>query len=118
MTEPDEDEKVVRLHLPTEQAGNSDEHPLAQALKRVGPISDAPPPTPPDRHAERQPNRLAIGVMTGMSAVSFVAAYLTPATADNGVKFGAAMAMVWGIISMAAALLYRYGREFWKPRSR
>lgn len=118
MTDPDEVKKIVRLHRPTKQTEPHDDDPLTQALKSVGPIPNVPTQTPPDPYADRQPNRLAIGVMTGMSVVSFVAAYLTPATADNGVKFGAAMAMVWGIISMAAALLYQYGREFWIPRSR
>lgn len=70
----------------------------------------------PDPFADHRPNKLAIGVMTGLSVVGFLAAYLTPATADDGVKVGAAMAMISGIISLAGALLYRYGREFWIPR--
>jgi hypothetical protein len=43
--------------------------------------------------------------MTGMSSHSFAAAYLTPVTAENGVKFGTAMAIGWGFISMATPLL-------------
>lgn len=118
MTDTDEDKKVVRLHQPVGQAGNAEDHPVSLALKRAGPIAKAPKPEAPDPYADRRPNRLAIGVLTGLSVASFLAAYLTPATADNGVKFGAAMAMVWGIITMAGALLYRYGREFWISRDR
>jgi hypothetical protein len=81
-------------------------------------ILDAETPPSPDPFADRRPNKLATGVLTGLSVVSFVAACLTPTTADDGVKFGAAMAMVWGILALAGALLCRYGREFWIPRRR
>ena len=116
MTDNDEGKKVVRLYRPLERAGNQEDHPVSLALKRAGPIAKAPKPQAPDPYADRRPNRLAIGALTGLSVISFLAAYLTPATADNGVKFGAAMAMVWGIITMAGALLCRYGREFWISR--
>lgn len=69
-----------------------------------------------DSFADHRPNKIAIGVLTGLSVVSFLAAYLTTVTADDGVKLDAAMAMVFGVISLAGALLSRYSREFWMPR--
>lgn len=118
MSDTLEDEKVVRLHGEMASLSQSPEdHPLTHALKRVGPILPAPETPPPDPFADHRPNWLAIGVLTSLSILGFSIAFFTPPTADEGVRLGAAMAMIFGIITLAGALLYRYGREFWVART-
>ncbi len=118
MSDTSEDEKVVRLHgEKVSLRQGAEEHPLTHALKRVGPILPAPETPPPDPFADRRPNWLAIGVLTSLSLLSFSVAFFTPPTADEGVRLGAAMAMIFGIITLGGALLYRYGREFWVART-
>lgn len=97
------------MHLHGETASisqSAEDHPLPHALKRVGPVLPAPETPPPDPFADRRPNWLAINVLMSLSILSFSVA------ADEGVRLGAAMAMIFGIITPGGALLYRYGSEF------
>lgn len=52
-------------------------------------------------------------VLTSLSVPSFLAAYLTPATADNGVKFGAAASVWTGVLGIPAT----DELPGWKPSS-
>ena len=119
MLDTPKDEKVVRLHgEKISVAQGAEDHPLTHALKRVGPILPAPETPPTDPFADRRPNWLAIGVLTTLSILGFSIAFFTSPTTDEGVRLGAAMAMIFGIITLGGALLYRYGREFWMARNR
>lgn len=123
MSDKRKDGKIVQLHATAPQSEADLDHPIMAALKRVGSIPPAPLPVPSDPFAGYAPNWLAISVFFGLTVASFGGAIVVAVLADAGMagagtRFSGAMAMIFGMITMSGALLYRYGREFWVRSSR
>lgn len=107
------DARIVPFPAQPDPAPASHEDPVADALARVGniPLADAEPAAAPPR----APNWPAIMTFLALSGVSLTAAALGPTSQSDGVRFGAAMALVIAILTGGLAILYRHAPAFWRP---
>ena len=110
------DARVVPFPAQPDPAPASREDPVADALARVGdiPLAEVEPVAEPPR----APNWPAIITFLALSVLSLTAALVSTGP-DDGVRWGAAMALVIFILTGGLAVLYRHAPAFWRPvRSR
>ena len=106
------DARIVPFPAQPDPAPASREDPVADALARVGdiPLAESAPLVAP----RRVPNWPAIITFSALSVLSLTAA-LVSTSPEDGVRWGAAMALVISILTGGLAVLYRHAPAFWRP---